>query len=145
MRPLDQCLLVFDDLVGGGRLRDTDADVVIDSSTMTCVTAGWSSTSRSNRASALGPNPAFGFSGSLAATPPSGSNPTLLRKTRLPEIPTLSTAGARSLNSRTRRLASTSGHRALASGVDCYPSAIEFPSATTTDVLAGANTSTRER
>ena len=102
MRPLNQCLEAFDDLVGGGRLLGTYADVVDGLQHDDVRHPGLDSTSRSNRASALGPNPAFRFGGSPAPLPLSGPNPTLLRKTRLPEIPTLSTAGARSPNSGTK-------------------------------------------
>ena len=112
---------------------------------MTCVTPGWSRTSRSNRSRALGPNPAFGFGGPELSEPANPNAPSFPARTRFPEMPTLSTAGAALPRVSTSLDARTSGHRLFVSAVEAYPSVIESPNVTTTGVAAGAMTSTRDR
>ena len=117
----------------------------MDSRTTTCVTPGWSSTSRSKRRRALGPKPAFGFSGPAALPVAVPNAPSLPRSTRFPEMATLSTAGASAPSSAVSRSARTSGQRRSASAVDPKPSVIESPSVTTIRVAVDAAISTRDR
>jgi hypothetical protein len=93
------------------------------SETITHLTPGWSSTSRSKRFRALSPDP---FPTSM-----------------LPLIPALSTPTSRS--SASSRRASWSGHRRLWLNVESNPSVIEAPSVTTAPSAAGLRTSTPDR
>ena len=123
---------------------------LIDSSTMTCVTPVCSSTSRSRRESAFGPNIAFGFGGpSVSGTGRPAcrrnSKPGLSLSTRLPAMPTLRTPGARSPYASASRRARKSGQRLFVSGVAPVPSVIESPRVTTAPGAVALRTSTRVR
>ena len=89
---------------------------------MTWVAPLWASTSRSKRASALGPTTSL--------------------STRLPAMPSFRTPIDRAFD---RRRASWSGHRWFASGVESVPSVIESPNATTAPTCVRAEISTADR
>ena len=123
---------------------------LIDSRTMTWVTPGCRSTSRSNRESAFGPNIAFGFGGPSVSGTGSpawrrNSKPGLSLRTRFPAMPTFRTAGARSPYASASRRARKSGQRLFVSVVEPVPSVIESPSVTIAPGAVALRTSTRVR